>query len=353
MQSMLRVFVGAMLVLVSHGLVCAQQAESPPSDISRNWWAVATYWDNDGSILKRNNLRDRHYTNGAAISFAHEPEWAHHIADWLELPGDDRIAAGYTAGQLMFTPEDITTPALVRNDRPYAGYLYAGVFWQHADAELTSVDHVQLDLGVVGPSSLAEETQEMVHRVISGDDPQGWDNQLRDEPTIQLTLRKKWRMLEGDIPLGDGAVMWDIIPAVGGHLGTVRREIEGSVMGRVGVNLPRDFGPGRIGDIRSFTHYAGEGRMRDGKVAVYLFGQAVGRAVEHNIFLEGNTWKSSHGVDAEPLVGELRVGLALQYATDRWRFDVGYSQTFMSDEFEGQGTGDAYGSLVISATRAF
>lgn len=314
-------------------------------------WAFTVYWENDGGILKRNNIEDRHYTNGVGVSFAHQPQWAERVNDWLPAGDEfDRTAGGYLFGQLMFTPDNISTSALVADDRPYAGYLFGAAYFQRAND--TTFDHIQLEVGIVGPSSKAEEVQDTVHAWTKGIEPNGWDNQIEDEPTIQTYYRRKWRFDlyddRGERPDGYALPELQAIPQAGVALGTVHRYVEAGATLRLGVNLPDDFGPGRLADVAAFT-----APRRDAGWYAYGFARVLGRAVEHNLFLEGNTWKDSHGVEEEPLIAEGSLGIALGYRGDRWTGELVYSQTAATEEFEGQDGGDQYGSLLLSITGWF
>lgn len=317
------------------------------ADDSGDRWTLSGYWDNDGGPLKRNNIEDRHYTNGFGFTLAHQAEWA----EWLNerLPfGDefDRTAGGYMIGQQMFTPENIETTAIIDDDRPYAGYLWAGVYFQRANE--TTLDHLQIDLGVMGDWSQADTLQDEIHEWTDGIQPQGWANQIGEQVTFQATYRRKWRFDLNPIDIGETRIESQFIPQAGLTLGTVHRFVEGAGLLRVGYNLPDDFGPGRLTDVASAT-----GEPRDG-FYLYGYGRVAGRVVEHNATLEGNPWSDDpHTVDEEPLVGELTAGLATGYRWDRWAAEVSYSQTYISEEFEDQDASDGFGSLAISLTGWF
>lgn len=51
--------------------------------------------------------------------------------------------------------------------------------------------------GVVGPWSLADETQKQVHRWVGSGQSQGWDHQLHNEPIFEMIYehRRKYRLL--------------------------------------------------------------------------------------------------------------------------------------------------------------
>jgi len=309
-------------------------------------FTFTVYWENDGTILKRNHRTDRHYTNGAAVTFANQPDWVKGFADIATFGESfDRTAAGYIFGQLIFTPENITAKRLLRKDRPYAGYLFGGVYVQRANDH--TFDQAQLDIGVVGPSSRAEQAQKTVHRALELDRPNGWDNQLGDEVTAQVFLRRKWRLDMDPVQWADAQYAQQVIPQVELAVGSVYRHVSAGATWRVGHNLPDDFGPGRLADVGSATGGPSKGP------GVYLFGRAAGRVVEHNLFLEGNTFRDSHGVVANTLVGELQAGIAVSYPYHGWKLRANYSQTFITRQFEGQDGPDAFGAIVLSASRGF
>ncbi|GAB4198022.1 MAG: lipid A deacylase LpxR family protein [Phycisphaeraceae bacterium] len=309
-------------------------------------YAVTIYWDNDGSILKRNNAQDRHYTNGNAVTVTWQPAWGERFADMAPL-GETfhRTAAGFILGHLIFTPEKITARRLQRDDRPYAGYLFTGLYLQRSNDEV--FDHAQFDVGIVGPSAYAEQLQEEFHDWLERDQPNGWDNQLKDELTVQLTLRRKWRLDLSDIQISEYRFEQQWIPQVDLAVGSVHRHVCAGGTWRIGHNLPDDFGPGRLADPIDAT--ADVANASGG----YVFVRAAGRVVEHDLFLEGNSFKESHGVNAETLVGEVQIGVAAYLRCEGWTLLANYSQTFISEQFQGQRGSDAFGSLVVSAIKTF
>ena len=106
-----------------------------------------------------------------------------------------------------------------------------------------------------------------------------------------------------------------------------------------------DGGPPRLLDYRDAT-----GRWSsDVNWGVYGFVRFGARAVAHNIFLDGNTFASSANTDKKAIVGEISTGIV-----GRWRwFELAWSLTYITDEFEAQQSSDTYGTLVISWVREF
>lgn len=303
--------------------------------------APSFYFENDGTFLRPNDHTDRHYTSGQGASVAWRGA-GRGIADGLGLPAENRTALGLVVAQQMFTPDNVDEPPRP-GDRPYGGYLYLGGFWQREHREV--FDHVQLDLGVVGPSSLAEQTQEAVHAFSYADDPD-WSRQLRDEVQVNLTLRRKWRLDLGETTLAGRPIGWQLIPRAELDVGTTYRRVGAGALVRAGYRLPDDFGPGRLVDLASETS-DGYAERKSG-LSTYVFGQAVARYVEWNTFLDGSYGRNpSPAVSKEPWVGEFSGGFAVEWKRHRMHARLAYMQTYSTPTFELQGRGNTVGSLAL------
>lgn len=283
---------------------------------------------------------DQNYTNGIRFSWLSSerktPEWAQWTARHL-LPLDDNgnKRIGLALGQNMYTPEDKSRRDPILNDRPYAGWLY-GSLGMISDTGKT-LDTAMLTLGVVGPYSFARPTQNFVHKVIDSPHAYGWDNQLKNEPGIILTLERKWRALYEFSPFGIGI---DATPKIGGDLGNINTDASIAATFRLGLDLPADYGPPRIRPSLPGSDFFIPTKSLSG----YLFAGFEGRAVGRNIFLDGNTFADSPSVDKKWLVGSLQTGIAVTYD----EFRLSYTHIFMTREFEEQGKAERFGALTLS-----
>lgn len=283
---------------------------------------------------------DDNYTNGVRFSLLSAEN---NIPSWLEnganaLPffskkGHKRWQLA--AGQSIFTPSDITQSALQPNDRPYAGWLYGSV-GLISDTGYR-VDNLQLTLGMVGPASGAEETQEFVHEAIGSTTPEGWDNQLKNEPGIMLTYDRQWRGLYKFTPFGWGM---DLTPSVGGSIGNIYTHVAAGAVVRLGYDLPSDYGPPLIRPNLPGSDFF----VPSEDFGWYLFAGIEGRAVAHNIFLDGNSFTDSHSVEKYPLVGGLQAGIAFIIGDTR----IAYTHIFRTKEFVGQPKMDEFGAITLS-----
>ena len=291
---------------------------------------------------------DRHYTNGFWLSWVPEardsdPQWARDLLEMIYPFADlrrGRIGAAF--GQSIFTPEDTSATTLVRNDRPYAGWLYGGIS-MHAETKrqnrslfTDTLDAVELDFGIVGPYALGRQVQNGVHELINIAKSNGWGNQLDNEPGIMLIGERRWC----SEPMRPFGLELDVIPHIGGSLGNVMTYAGAGTMVRFGQSLDVDFGPPMIRP--SLSGLAAVDKPVG--FAWYLFAGAQGRAVARDIFLDGNTFSDSHSVDKKTFVGDFQIGTAI--AIDNARLAV--TQVFRTREFKGQRQPDRFGAVSLS-----
>ena len=339
--------VGGLLggVVIGAAAAWAEDPQIEEGDTPHPPFTVTIYAENDSEYFLPNDDSDRFYTSGVAVSFSYQPQWAEDIETHMPFAaefGPARTAGGFIFGHQIYTPEDLYATAVVEDDQPYAGYMFLGGYWQRANDE--TMDHFQLDIGMVGPSARGEDIQKWAHDVFDGTDPKGWDNQLHDEPTINLFIRKKWRW---DLDEFEQAlnlpVDVQVLPQLGGAVGTVHRYFEWGGTLRFGFNLPDDFGPGRLADVAAAT-----GGPPKAGWGIYGFGRATGRVVEHNIFIEGNNFTDSHSQSLTTLIGEYQYGVSARYQWKDWALEVGYSQTYITRQFDRQAHNDSYGAYTLS-----
>jgi len=250
----------------------------------------------------------------------------------------------FILGQNIFTPEDISNPNLILNDRPYAGWLYFGVGLMHSDIRnegFAIFDTLEIDLGIVGPEAYAQNVQTWWHANISDSPrPAGWDNQLKNEPGLLINLERKLRI--GLTPHDYDGLQVDFLPSVGAALGNVYTYASAGGMFRLGVNLPVDYGPPRIRPGAQGSDFFQYDKKKP--VSWYAYAGVEGRALATNIFLDGNTFTDSHSVDKKYFVGDLHVGFVLVIYHARLTF----SQVFRSSEFNGQKELSEFGSINLS-----
>lgn len=310
--------------------------------------AVRLFVENDAFAL--NDPSDQFYTNGLRLEWNLPPSWTPDFIESLStslplFPDDpDEVSLGVFAGQSIYTPSDISDPNPRPNDRPYAGWLYGGFNLRSLvlddDGMQNDAIHVlELQTGIVGPSSGADTAQTEVHEWYGWKKPQGWRYQLHDEFGLNLVYVQAHRLLHVDAKTWGIPLELDFLANFGGSLGNVHTNASAGAIARFGINLPRDFG---VNSIQSMVGDAGQRSA----TPFYVFGGFQGRAVARNIFLDGNTWRSSPSVQREYLVGEIRGGAVLGLGP----LDLSYTFVIQTPEFEGTDHHQQFGSVMLSYT---
>ncbi len=294
--------------------------------------AISLYVENDSRSLKPNHNTDRHYSHGTKLVYLTQPDWQwlEDFSVWHFGDADQPVdtAVGFFLGQDIYTPDHADDPAQrSEEDMVFAGWLHTGMFVQRGTRDC--LDHLELNIGVIGPSSHAEQCQRCIHQIIHSNKPIGWDGQLEDELAVDLTYMRKQRLQDGWFKPTEST---DFITEYGFTAGSVHRHLQAGITVRYGVDLDNTFGPGR----KSLP--SGLSTLRKDKTnwSGYLFARATGKVVEHNRFLTG--------LDPKPLVGEFQIGMVYQYK----KLELGYSQTFFTQEFEGQSGKDSFGAVTLA-----
>ena len=315
--------------------------------------ASAQWLDKQGpvrAVIEENDLlvrTDRHYTQGTKVSSLSAddalPDWLASLSKTLPRIGMGDSGPnkyGFELGQSIFTPANLKATQLLKDDRPYAGWLYTGMILQRRGmlGEWPVLENFQVELGVIGPHSLAEETQTAVHEFRGFDIPQGWRNQLHDEPGLALKYQRSWLFS----PSTSGPRWVDLIPQAGLSVGNVETSFRAGAMVRFGINLPNDFGVATITSVGT-TEGGWSEKRSTGRYGFYVFGAAESSTVLYTVFLDGNTFRSSPSIDKRTLVAEARYGAVLVLN----RVELALTYVFRTPEFVGQTKDDAYGSLML------
>jgi lipid A 3-O-deacylase len=300
------------------------------SGIALGQETITLYVENDGTFIKPYHKTDRHYTNGTKLVFTHQPNDVTFLNDFSrwnnfgQNDGDVTTSLGYFLGQNIYTPDHVDSPEeRDKDDRVFAGWLYGGIFLQRAADN--QMEHLELNMGLTGPSARGDQTQSFVHKVVGSPDPEGWDEQIRDEFHADLTWLRRQRISEQYLKRTEN---FDSHLEYGATAGSLHRNAVAGIIFRYGLNLPNDFGPERLEAPASGCI----AKPVDIHTA-YIFTRIGGKLVQYDRFLSG--------LDTKPVVGQFQLGVVYRYKS----LEASYSQTFLSNEYEEQDNSDSYGAI--------
>ncbi|EHD14923.1 hypothetical protein CIN_08550 [Commensalibacter intestini A911] len=294
-------------------------------------------WENDAASTL-NGTSDQYYTNGLRIGWTSPtdklPKPIADVNTFLLGDGMQRIHWGLQ--QMMFTPRDTRSRAVLPHDRPYAGVLLTTVNLISDTDNTRSVFGIQA--GLMGPGALGRQVQNGFHSIIGDHKNEGWHNQLKNMPVFQVQMGRTWRYKFAHL----GGVDFDALPSANGAAGNYKTYAQLGGLVRFGQGLDSDFGPSRIGSGDDGTDaYVGT-RF----VNWYVFGGVDGQAVAYNATLQGDpTHSHQQHVSKKWDVGEILAGAAVIVKG----YKIAYTQTWQTQEFNGQKGGlFNYGSVSVS-----
>lgn len=336
------------VAMVASSALCQQI--NPPEDFVQGRWAGWIFQE-ENDVLAPGNT-DKYYTQGLRYSKVRNPKqnWApiDCFGDWFVQRFDNQLNAANVwsigLGQNIYTPDDITNPNPQMNDRPWGAFLYIDNTLQIIDKDAESRRHLfELQTGIVGPGAAGRWAQSTIHHWIGSAHPKGWSNQLKNEPGVNLIYSYDRRYSQRYVNFVDT----DLQPYAGGSLGTVMTYADAGALVRLGHNNT-GFLNGALRASAVRTNFNGNRPPWE----FYVYGGAEGRAVGHNIFLSGGTFRQIP-IEIEPrrFVYDIIAGASLRYR--RWRLT--YNHVTRSSEFThplAAGNGrQKFGSIVLSVER--
>lgn len=314
------------------GTTCLARADSPPQD---NGSIITIQGENDALSLPST---DELYTSGERIGYV-TPTGV--LPDFISRFGGDVFGGGtqrleFSLGQVIFTPTNTQLYNPNPRDMPYSAQLALSTSLIQDTTTMRSV--AGLSLGVVGPAALGQSVQNGFHELIGQTPNRGWRYQLHDEPTLNLFASRIWR--QNIASLCGGALGLQVLPQVSGQAGNTEIYAQAGGLVRIGQGLDSDFGPSLLGNGLNGTDAYTPTRP----LVWYVFAGADARLVGHDIFIQGNDFRSSRHVALIPLQGEAEVGAAMILYGMR----ISATEVFETPQFHHSAPAFQYGSIAIS-----
>jgi lipid A 3-O-deacylase len=174
--------------------------------------------DND---LYTSSVYDKYYTNGLELFYR-----------YLNKNENEKVSKKITEfrfGQYIYNPQTRNADEILRNDRPFAGYLFieAGrnVFYQDE-----SVLKANFQLGYVGPNGLGREMQMAFHDVFGYKKVNGWQHQIENALGIQTNFLYSKKLLPSK-----PARRLDMHFQSEANVGTIWNSLSSGILSRIGL----------------------------------------------------------------------------------------------------------------------
>lgn len=279
--------------------------------------------DNDAYLFYG---QDRYYTNGLFLYFRR-------AVNQQQLKKLEKLTYEITAGQKMYNPISGYRPDPATQDRPFAGYLYAGgnvnFFFKNE-----SILSAGLELGTVGPDALGKDAQELLHNIVGFYEIDGWQYQISNEAAVNVSAQYTQllhRSAKNDIDLSFEGY---------GNLGTT---FSGAGAGML-------FRAGRINQLfnSASTHSIISNQAKTKKLVdreFFFYARPQLNFVAYDATIQGSMFNHNSPVTfgKKPFVFAQQLGF--NYSTPRFTFD--YSVLFKSKEIKSSAKAHQYGTIAM------
>jgi len=303
-------------VLLFCGFISVLQAQS-----FKNEFGFKT--ENDAYLA---TLNDRYYTNGLFIYFRRAIDPAG-FSEKIE-----KKTFEISVGQKMYTPYWGQVAKKEDQDRPFAGYLYAGgaysVFYKNE-----RVLKFGVELGTVGPNSLAQDAQKFLHQTVGFYTPAGWEYQIKNEIAANLTANYSALLLRSN----DQVV--DLSGQGYANLGTTFSGLGTSVL----------FRAGRLNQLfNSAYHNAVIGKSKTealNRSEFFFYAKPQLNLVAYDATIQGSLFNNDSPVTfgVKPIVFEQQFGV--NYSSRRFTAD--FNIIFKTKEVKSVAKAQNYGGLSL------
>ncbi|MDQ8184576.1 lipid A deacylase LpxR family protein [Pelagicoccus sp. SDUM812002] len=216
-------------------------------------------------------------------------------------------------GQKIYTPSDLSETRYIPNDRPYAGWSYIRLSHERASTERRN--RVAITAGTFGPNSLAGELQRSFHKLISSQEPRGWDHQIENEIAIDLTLERESRIYTRRVARDYRFTL---------------SSSQQATLGTANTNL-------KLGLVASL----GKGTSRSKQASTRYFSRVTASHVGRDRTLNGPLPAGYDSVRKSSIVSEFEFGLERTMKFGR----LAVSVTRRSRQFEGQASSQTFGTI--------
>ena len=271
-------------------------------------------------------LNDRYYTNGLFIYFRRAIDPAG-FSEKIE-----KKTFEISVGQKMYTPYWGQVAKKEDQDRPFAGYLYAGgaysVFYKNE-----RVLKFGVELGTVGPNSLAQDAQKFLHQTVGFYTPAGWEYQIKNEIAANLTANYSALLLRSN----DQVV--DLSGQGYANLGTTFSGLGTSVL----------FRAGRLNQLfNSAYHNAVIGKSKTealNRSEFFFYAKPQLNLVAYDATIQGSLFNNDSPVTfgVKPIVFEQQFGV--NYSSRRFTAD--FNIIFKTKEVKSVAKAQNYGGLSL------
>ena len=290
----------------------------------KNDWKGVKLSEDDDFFNFRGEGTDRGYTSGFTVNVYYrknqKPVFPTNLL--MKISGRADNLYGYGLSQSLWTPNNISNKEIQYNDYPYAAVALLSNLLVSADQDKKEKLTTRINFGTIGKYAFGKEVQSWFHRMISYQEPNGWDNQVKTDIIINYSIEFE-KLIFNPCP------NLEITGSAAGNFGTFINSADIGVQIRAGL-LDNYFanslfdGTKKLNRVKSKSHF-------------YIYAKINGCGIMDNAALEGGFFTHNKSPYVIPKDNINRAILRYEYGFVLTRNRVGFSMSekVNTPEFKG------------------
>ncbi|WP_299062292.1 lipid A deacylase LpxR family protein [uncultured Polaribacter sp.] len=282
--------------------------------------------DND---LYASVIRDRYYTSGFFLGYRY-------LTKKKGKNLEKRILE-FKLNQEMYTPFRAVVRNVLNHDRPFAGYLY-GSFGIKNIYKNHQILNTNIQIGVIGSNSYAEELQGFIHDIYGFEKAVGWKHQIKNAFALNFNAAYLKTILKSK------EKRFDLTWHNNLNLGTVYTNISSGLQARIGFIPLQEI----MNSIGFNTNLNNEQHKTFNESESFFYAKPMLRYALYDATLQGSflTPKNSITKELKPVVFDVEVGIKCTLN----RFNFGYAFMYNTSKSKDlrYNYGHKYGRITIN-----
>lgn len=212
-----------------------------------------------------------------------------------------------------FTPTSIKSNEILKGDRPFAGVIMLKSFSISVDSIKKQRSTTTLSTGMIGPAAFAGKMQATIHRWTGDQNPQGWQNQIRNDVVINYEFTHEKELLR----LPNIVSMHTQVLA---RIGTLSDKLQTGFT----LTLGRFHSPFSISKDKNLSDFQ-----------IYAYSQPLVNFIGYDASLQGGIFNRNSPYILKPNeINRITFQNSFGIVASFWKLHAEYYRTFLTKEFK-------------------
>ncbi len=284
------------------------------------------------SFLNDNDLyisayQDRYYTNGMFFTYRYLSN--------LENQNLEKKVYEIQLGHHMYTPFKATVELHGDHDRPFAGHLY-GSFGINRFYKNESILKTSLQVGIIGPSALGWELQDLIHDIYGFKKAIGWKYQISEALALNLDASYIKSLAKTN--------SLDINWVNNVKLGTVFTDLSTGVYGRIGLKPLQNI----INSIAFNGNLNNSSTSFNNEIESFIYIKPMLSYVIYDATIQGSFLNENSPITFEVQPFKFTTEIGIRFTANRFNF--GYAVNYHTKKLKSERVpkGNFYGTIQLN-----